>query len=203
VQVKYIYSHLNGHEWILVHQPALWREVQDIVAEVDADQYKNKLSKERGRQGSYLYSPIELNEALKAEFSRRCWHEERTNYWVTDDAQLIRQTMHLGPEQQKNEIQDAGHEAIYSYNQTDFVKERIAVEVQFGKYAFIPFDLFVKHLAFYIGDTIDVGLEIVPTKRMQRQMSSGPGYYEGALYDLVRQGRGSPPVPLVLIGVEP
>jgi hypothetical protein len=39
-------------------------------------------------------------------------------------------------------------------------------------------------------------------KSMQQQMSSGPGYYEGALYDLARQGRGVPPVPLVLIGME-
>ena len=34
-----------------------------------------------------------------------------------------------------------------SYNQTDFVKDRVAVEVQFGKYAFVAHDLFVKHSA--------------------------------------------------------
>ncbi len=28
-------------------------------------------------------------------------------------------------------------------------------------------------------------------------------YYEGALYDLARQGRGVPAVPLVLLGIEP
>ena len=55
----------------------------------------------------------------------------------------------------------------------------------------------------YIGDTIDVGVEILPMKSMQSGMSSGPGYYEGALYDLARQGRGVPSVPLVLIGIEP
>jgi hypothetical protein len=31
---------------------------------------------------------------------------------------------------------------------------------------------------------------------MQSEMSSGPGYYEGALYDLARQGRGVPYVPI-------
>jgi hypothetical protein len=40
-------------------------------------------------------------------------------------------------------------------------------------------------------------------KAMQEQMSSGPGYYEGALYDVARQGRGVPAVPLVLVGVAP
>lgn len=61
----------------------------------------------------------------------------------------------------------------------------------------------MKHMAFYVGDKIDVGIEVLPLKDMQEQMSSGPGYYEGALYDLARQGRGIPAVPLVLIGVLP
>ena len=90
-----------------------------------------------------------------------------------------------------------------SYNQTDFVKNRVALEVQFGKYSFVAYDLFVKHLAFYIGDHIDVGIEILPMKTLQSQMSSGPSYYEGELYNVVRQGRGVPAVPLVIIGIEP
>jgi hypothetical protein len=61
----------------------------------------------------------------------------------------------------------------------------------------------VKHLAFYVGDVIDVGIEILPMKELQQQMSSGVGYYEGELYNLVREGRGVPAVPLVLIGVVP
>src|SRR5207237_7647643 len=100
-------------------------------------------------------------------------------------------------------IASSGKTPIRSYNQTDFVKNRVAIEVQFGKYSFIAYDLFVKHLAFYVGDKIDCGIEILPMKSMQLVMSSGPGYYEGALYDLVRQGRGVPGVPLVLVGVAP
>lgn len=40
-------------------------------------------------------------------------------------------------------------------------------------------------------------------KEMQEDMSSGPGYYEGALYGVARHGRGVPSVPLVLLGVVP
>jgi hypothetical protein len=83
------------------------------------------------------------------------------------------------------------------------VKDRIAVEVQFGKYAFVAFDLFVKHMAFYVGDVIDVGVEILPMKEMSQEMSSGISYYERELYNVIRQGRGVPAVPLVLIGVAP
>jgi hypothetical protein len=75
--------------------------------------------------------------------------------------------------------------------------------VQFGKYTFVAYDLFVKHMAFYVGDVIDVGVEILPMKSLQAQMSSGVGYYEGELYSLIRQGRGVPAVPLVMIGVAP
>ncbi len=83
------------------------------------------------------------------------------------------------------------------------MKERTAVEIQFGKYSFVAYDLFVKHMAFFVGDVIDVGIEILPTKTLQQEMSSGVAYYEGELYNLIRQGRGIPAVPLVLVGIAP
>lgn len=106
-------------------------------------------------------------------------------------------------DEQREEILAAGHRPIYSYNQTDFVKERIAIEVQLGKYFAVAYDLFVKHMAFYVGDVIDVGIELLPMKEMQIEMSSGPSYFEGELYNVIRQGRGVPAVPLVLIGIMP
>lgn len=79
----------------------------------------------------------------------------------------------------------------------------MAVEVQFGKYAFVAFDIFVKHLNFYVSDVFDVGIEIVPMKELETQMSSGVPYYERDLSNLIRQGRGVPHVPMVLLGVAP
>ena len=111
--------------------------------------------------------------------------------------------MHMSPDEQKRAIEEANHTPIRSYNQTDFVKERVAVEVQFGKYSFVAYDLFVKHMAFFVGDVIDVGVEILPMKELQANMSSGPSYYEGELYNLIREGRGVPAVPLILVGVAP
>lgn len=196
------YSHLNGHEWILVHQRGLWTEIEDTIESVDAKLLRTKVSQEKTMQGELLYAPKELNKAFVKRFAQAGgWQESRTSYWVTDDYDLIRKTLQMEPQEQKKELLQAGKRPIYSYNQTDFVKNRVAVEIQFGKYSFIAYDLFVKHLAFYVGDAIDVGVEILPMKEFQEQMSSGPGYYEGALYDLARQGRGVPAVPLVLIGV--
>jgi hypothetical protein len=59
------------------------------------------------------------------------------------------------------------------------------------------------HLAFYVRDEIDVGIEILAMKSLQQDMSSGPAYYEGELYNVIRNGRGVPAVPLVMIGVAP
>jgi hypothetical protein len=116
---------------------------------------------------------------------------------------LIRQTLTKEPDAQRADILEAGQTPIQSYNQTDFVKNRVAIEVQLGKYAFVAYDLFVKHLAFYVRDEINVGIEILPTKAMQALMSSGIAYYEGELYNVIRNGRGVPAVPLVILGVEP
>ena len=197
------YSHLNGLEYLLVHKPYLWDQIQKVIADVDAEVCRTKISKEKTMQGKALYSPIDLNKAFRMQFANSQWKSSRTDYWVTEDARLIRRTMQMPLKEQKAEIEAAGLRPIYSYNQTDFVRERIAVEVQFGKYFAVAFDLFVKHLAFYVGDVIDLGVEIVPMKELQQEMSSGVPYYEGELYNLIREGRGVPSVPLILVGVTP
>jgi len=198
-----MHSHLNGHEWLLVHEKQIWKEIASIVKSIDATKHKTKISREKTMKGRALYAPKELNKAFTESFKHAGWQESRTSYWVTDDYELIRRTMVLSRDEQKAEIEAAGKTPIFSYNQTDFVKRRVAVELQFGKYSFIAYDLFVKHLAFYVGNQIDVGVEILAMKEMQAHLSSGPGYYEGALYDVARQGRGVPAVPLVLVGVAP
>lgn len=203
MKIAETYSHLNGLEFLIVHKPALWKEIQEVIASVDASQCRTKVSKEKTMKGKLLFSPIAMNAAFKQLLRARSWEESRVSYWVTRSEKLIRKTLAMPAAEQKREIEAAGENPIFSYNQTDFVKDRVAVEIQFGKYAFVAYDLFVKHLAFYVGDRIDVGVEILPMKSLQSQMSSGVAYYEGEFYNIVRQGRGVPAVPLILIGIEP
>ncbi len=201
MRIVEMYSHLNGHEHILVHKPQVWADIEKVVAVIDAEGCRTKVSEEKRMAGRMLLSPSALNARFADELKPRGWKESRTSYWVTADHRLIRRTLGLSPQEQKQEIEAAGRQAIMSYNQTDFVKQRIALEVQFGKYAFVAYDLFVKHMAFYVGDVIDVGVEVLPVKAMQSEMSSGIAYYEGELYNLIREGRGVPSVPLVLVGI--
>lgn len=131
MQIKALYSHLNGHEYLLVHRRQLWDEVGRVIANVGI------------------------------------------LFWVAPDEKLLRGIYDLPEDAQKSRIEEAGHVPIMSYNQTDFVKDRVAVEVQFGKYAFVAHDLFVKHLSFYVSEIIDVGIEILPMKELEREMSFG------------------------------
>jgi hypothetical protein len=203
MRIVQTYSHLNGLEYLKVHKPTQWQEIVEVISKVNAEACKTKVSKEVRIKGKKLFSPQAMNRSFNRHFAAKSWTRHIVSYWVTHDVRLIRKTLQKSAQEQKEDIAAAGETPIYSYNQTDFVKDRIAVEVQFGKYAFVAYDLFVKHLAFYIRDEIDVGIEILPMKSMQAQMSSGPGYYEGELYNVIRNGRGVPAVPLVLIGIAP
>lgn len=202
MKIAEVYSHLNGLEFLLVHHKRLWNEIQHVIRDVDAPACKTKVSKEKRTAGNVFYSPIAMNKQFQSLLREKKWEESRVKYWVTRKEKLIRQTLTMTPEEQKKEIEAAGEVPIFSYNQTDFVKQRVAIEVQFGKYSFVAYDLFVKHLAFFVGGQIDVGVEILPMKSLQAQMSSGVAYYEGEFYNVVRQGRSVPAVPLVIIGVE-
>lgn len=202
MKVKHIYSHLNGLEWIKFHKMSLWIEILESIEGVNPEVCKTKISKEKTMKGKVLFSPQTMNQEIKKQLVQRGWGEERINYYVTEDEDLTSEIISLNENEQKEKILSKQLTPIHSYHQTDFVKEKVSIEVQFGKYPFIEFDLFVKHLGFYHSKKIDLGVEIVPTKYLQSEMSSGPGYYERTLTHILRNGRGTPPVPLILIGVE-
>ncbi|MDE0612742.1 MAG: BglII/BstYI family type II restriction endonuclease, partial [Gammaproteobacteria bacterium] len=80
---------MNGEEFLLVHKPKLWQEVQDVIASVDAEACRTKVSKEITKRGRRLYSPIDMNKAFKEGLESFGWKSERRNFWVTQDEQLL------------------------------------------------------------------------------------------------------------------
>lgn len=204
MQISKKYSHLNGEEYLIVHHSDLYNEIKSVISGIDARCFLTKVSEEKTMKDKLLYSPVDLNKAFRDAFNPLGWAESRYQYYITLNRELMEQSIRLPYAQQKNFLEEHGEEApISSYKQTDFVKEKIAVEVQFGKYAFVAFDLFVKHMLFYSGGVINLGIEILPTKNMQSEMSSGVAYYEGEVYNILRQGRNNPSVPLLILGIEP
>jgi hypothetical protein len=210
MRIVQTYSHLNGEEYLLVHHPKAYNQIKAVISTVDAAVCQSKRSREKTMRGKVLFAPKALNKKFKQLFNERGWNESRYEYYVTTDRKYLPELIPLSSKEQKNFLKGKGIlNPIKSYKQTDFVKDRIAVEVQFGKYAFVAFDLFVKHLLFYSGDVINVGVEVLPMKEMLtdpkggRRMSTGVAYFEGEVYNILRHGRNSPPVPLLIIGVAP
>lgn len=144
------YSHLNGEEYLIVHHNKLYEEIKYVISNIDVNQFRTKVSKEKTKKGNKLFSPIDLNKAFDKQFSELGWSESRYSYYITLNRDLMEKSIAMAPKDQKQFLIDNGEDApIYSYNQTDFVKEKIAVEVQFGKYSFVAYDLFVKHMLFF------------------------------------------------------
>lgn len=197
------YSHLNGKEYLLVHHKKTLKEIYNVIESVDANKHRTKESKEKTKKGKLVYNPGSLNEEFKKLFYKLGWEERRRDFFVSTDPNTVKLLEPLEFADQKKLLQEMNHPLYDSYNQTDFVKNKIAVEVQLGKYFAVTYDLFVKHLSFYSGQIIDVGIEIVPTKNMQKFMSSGPPWFEKEIHNVLRHGRTNPPVPLLILGIEP
>ena len=47
-----IYSYLNDEEYVMARKPALWLEIQNVIANVDGEVCKSMVSQERSRQMS-------------------------------------------------------------------------------------------------------------------------------------------------------
>lgn len=198
------YSHLNGLEWLNYHHPEMWAELEDAINVIDAQSCRTKVSKEKTMLGRQLFSPSALNAAFKSELYARGWGKpDRYKFVASSDEAVTRELIKLPYDEQKQHPKLEKFENYEGFNEADFLKNRVSLEVQFGKYSFVQFDIFIKHAANYMHGSIDLGVEIVPMKKLEKEMSSGPPVFEKHLHEILRQGRVFPPVPLILIGVEP
>ena len=83
----------------------------------------------------------------------------------------------------------------------DFLKNRVGVEVQFGKYAFMAYNVCAKMTIFQNLDFIDVGIEIVPLKQLADEMSTGVSYFEQIVWDLEQRGVADIDIPVLVMGI--
>ncbi|MBU6410251.1 MAG: restriction endonuclease, partial [Verrucomicrobia bacterium] len=90
-----------------------------------------------------------------------------------------------------------------AFREMDFVKEKLGIEVQFGKYAFMVYNVCAKMTIFHKLGHIDAGIEIVPIKRFADQMSTGVSYFEQFVWDLQHRGVSDIDIPVLIIGIDP
>ncbi len=182
-----IYSFNDGKNRIRSGYSAELEEVKEVIAAVDSTQCKTKTSQEKTMSGRNLYSPRALNKAFTKEFKLRGWREHKVecNY----------STKHYVPNfTPKNPPRRA-------FREMDFVKNRVGVEVQFGKYAFMVYNVCAKMTIFHKLGVIDVGIEIVPIRCFAEEMSTGVSYFEQFVWDLENRGVANIDIPVLILGV--
>ncbi|HEW63630.1 BglII/BstYI family type II restriction endonuclease [Fervidicoccus fontis] len=167
------YSHKNGKQFILNHFPNELTEVYSVIQSINLEDHKIKISKEKTMNGKLLYDPISLNKSYKISFNK------------------------LGWEKYRHKLDFDNH----NYREMDFVKNKLGVEVQFGKYAFMAYNVCAKMTIFHNLGIIEAGIEIVPMKIMSDQMSTGVSYFEQIKWDLEHRGIADIDIPVIIMGI--
>lgn len=177
------YSHLGGSEILQLRFPEINAEIDSVIASVQKVK-RLKKSREKTMRDRMLYSPKDLNARFAKAFDRRGFKElvDRFDIVIPGHAYKIRN----------------------NYKQVDFAKDKVLCEVQFGKYFAMFYDL-AKFQYFFNEMQAEVGVEIVPTHRLHKNMSTGTSYGEQLVWDIGRLRRHFPAVPVkvILIDVEP
>ncbi len=182
------FSFNDGEAQVTRRYAHLLPEINEAIKVVKAADHKIKVSKEKTMPGQMLYSPKSINAAFKVAFADRNWQPIRvaceypTTYYAKD---YTPREMNKG-----------------AFREMDFVKEKLGVEVQFGKYAFMVYNVCAKMTIFSKLGHIDCGVEIVPVKAFAEEMSSGVSYFEQFVWDLESRGVGDIDIPVLILGID-
>lgn len=182
------YSFNNGEAVVRAKYPQLLTEVSHCIASVNAAVCRTKKSKEKTKTGKMLYSPVALNKQFKSLLYPLGWQTVKvncdypTNFYVNGYAP---KPLHKG-----------------AFREMDFVKQNLGIEVQFGKYSFMVYNVAAKMTIFRNLGHIDTGIEIVPVKALADKMSSGVSYFEQFVWDLEKRGVSNIDVPVLIVGID-
>jgi len=182
-----MYSLKEGRKVLEGSHPNEFQEVRDVITALDSELYRTKLSDEPTKRNKLLYAPKELNSAVKTEFNQRGWMRRRVKSMYSTDFYTEEYTP-------ASVLRGA-------FREMDYEKHRVGVEVQFGKYAFMVYNICAKMTIFKNKNIIDVGIEVVPIKAFADQMSTGVSYFEQLVWDLETRGIADIDVPVLVIGI--
>jgi hypothetical protein len=182
------FSFNGGAEAVQEKYPHLLAELEEAIMGIDAESHRTKESKEKTKKGRMLFSPGELNKAFKDALYPNGWSSKRehcdypTQYY---SPKYIPKALNKG-----------------AYREMDFLKEGLGVEVQFGKYSFMVYNVCAKMTIFHNLGYIDTGIEIVPIKQFSSEMSSGVSYFEQFVWDLEARGVANIDIPVLILGID-
>ena len=177
----------NNDQFIETTHTSLLQEVRDVIISVDSSTHKTKESREITMEGKTLYSPKGLNKAFAQEFLSRAWQKKRV--------QCQYSTAYYSPGYSPSNLRPA-------FREMDFLKNKLGVEIQFGKYAFMVYNVCAKMTIFRNLGHIDAGIEIVPVKSFADEMSTGVSYFEQFVWDLDQRGVADIDIPVLVLGID-
>lgn len=184
------FSLKGGEDFIKGHHKSLLDEVEQAIASIDSTQHQTKTSKEKTMVGHMLYNPRSLNAELRGFLKALHWAEHRipcqysTAYYTDDYVAPVSAGRRSDP-----------------FREMDFIKEKLGVEVQFGKYAFMVYNVCAKMTIFRNEGLIDAGIEVVPVKSFADRMSTGVSYFEQIVWDLEHRKEADIDVPVLVLGI--
>jgi hypothetical protein len=185
------YNFNHGKEWVLKQYKKEYDEIVQVIHSVDARQFKVKESYEKTMPGKMLFSPSDLNKAFKKFFNALGWYHRKVecNYEQGTYLENYRPAVTSG---------------MKPFREMDFIKEpkKLGVEVQFGKYAFMVYNVCAKMTIFKNLGIIDAGVEIVPVKIFADDMSTGVSYFEQFAWDLAVRGVSNIDIPVLILGID-
>jgi hypothetical protein len=188
------YSFNSGKEYVEQKFPSELKEIKDAIRGIDVTKHKTKESKEKTMKGKMLYSPISLNLAFKGALYPSGWINKKescnypTEYYTNDYI----------PVERKKTVRKKSAE----FRDMDFVKNGLGIEVQFGKYSFMVYNVCAKMTIFNQLGHIQAGVEIVPIKQFAEEMSTGVSYFEQFVWDLHKRGVSNIDIPVYIIGID-
>jgi hypothetical protein len=188
VRIAAEFSFNTGSEIVRKKHGSVLRELECCISSVDASVHMTKKSKEKTMPGKILYSPRALNKAFNDFLLPEGWvkHREKCDY----------PKIYYSNDYEPSALRSG------AFREMDFVKNRLGVEVQFGKYAFMVYNVCAKMTIFHNLGIIDEGVEIVPVKAFADQMSTGVSYFEQFVWDLEHRGVADIDIPIMILGID-
>jgi len=183
-----IYSFNDGQKVVQAKYPSLLKEVMTAITSIDASTCLSKQSREKTMKGKMLYSPVALNHCFKDRLYKKGWEPVRVKCEYP--------TRYYMPGYTAKPMRNS------AFREMDFVKKKLGVEIQLGKYSFMVYNVAAKMTIFRNMGYIDTGIEIVPVKSLAAGMSTGVSYFEQFVWDLEKRGVADIDVPVMILGID-
>ena len=190
MKIVAIYDFNKGEEAVERNYASELAELKSAISSINAEETKIKISQEVTMPGKLLYSPKAINEQFRHFLNPLGWNNSRVDCDYRFGKLLPDYSL-------KQPI-------LKPFRDIDFVKEgcKLGIEVQFGKYAFMVYNVCAKMTIFSNLGIIDTGIEVVPVRNFVDDMSSGVSYFEQFAWDLEQRGVSNIDIPVLILGID-